>query len=78
MNIKTNQTSKGKMLSGFVNKYINERGAFNTGVCQYTFGLDPETATEGESPTVAPESTKMNGTTIKFPTSARRSTAAND
>lgn len=63
------------MLSGFVKKYINERGAFNTEVCQYTFGLDPETATDGETATIAPDSTKVNGPTIKFPTSARRSTA---
>ena len=37
--IKTGETSQGKMLSGFVNKYLNERGAFNTEVCSYTFGL---------------------------------------
>ena len=27
------------MLSGFVNKYLNERHTFNTDVCSYTFGL---------------------------------------
>ena len=27
------------MLSGHVNKYLNERGTFDTAVCQYTFGL---------------------------------------
>ena len=37
--IKTNETSEGKMLSGFVNKYINERQTFSTDVCSYAFGL---------------------------------------
>lgn len=27
------------MLSGFVNKYLNERGTFETDVCSYQFGL---------------------------------------
>lgn len=38
--IKLKVTNEGKMLSGFVNKYLNERGTFQTGVCQYSFGLD--------------------------------------
>ena len=43
--IKLKLTSEGKMLSGFVNKYINERGTFDAKICQYTFGLDgPEPA----------------------------------
>ena len=42
---KMKQTSEGKMLSGFVNKYISERTSFNTDVCSYTFGLvDPRTS----------------------------------
>ena len=39
-NIKIKLTSQGKMLSGFVNKYLNERGNFKTEVCQYSFGLE--------------------------------------
>ena len=30
------------MLSGHVNKYLNERSNFNTEVCQYNFGLGDE------------------------------------
>ena len=32
-NIKIKMSSEGKMLSGFVNKYLNERGNFKTDVC---------------------------------------------
>ena len=31
---------EGKMLSGWVNKYLNERGTFDTEVCSYSFGMD--------------------------------------
>lgn len=40
--IKMNGTSEGKMLSNYVNKYLNERHTFNTGVCSYSFGLAEE------------------------------------
>ena len=33
---------EGKMLSGWVNKYMNERGTFDTEVCSYKFGMDDE------------------------------------
>ena len=67
--IKTGETSQGKMLSGFVNKYLNERGTFSTKVCQYTFGLtkDSEPAIVSDAdyyPGTEPESA---GLKIKFP-----------
>ena len=37
--IKNKVTNEGKMLYGFVKNYINERGTFNTEVCQYSFGM---------------------------------------
>ena len=37
--IKLKMTSEGKMLSGYVNNYLNERGTFGTSVCSYSFGL---------------------------------------
>ena len=30
------------MLSGWVNKYLNERGTFDTEVCSYSFGMMDE------------------------------------
>ena len=72
-NIKIKMSSEGKMLSGFVNKYLNERGNFKTDVCQYTFGMDlplPQTATTDESTLKATATTNS----IKFPKTARKST----
>ena len=40
--IKAHKTCEGKMLSGWVNKYMNERGTFDTEVCQYKFGMEDE------------------------------------
>ena len=34
------KTCEGKMLSGYVKKYLNERHTFKTDVCSYTFGLN--------------------------------------
>ena len=63
-------TSEGKMLSGYVNKYLNERGNFKTEVCQYSFGMD--------QPTTEPtDDSTMKGLSVKFPKSARKSTADN-
>ena len=62
-------TSEGKMLSGYVNKYLIERGSFKTEVCQYSFGMD--------APTEVTEESSFKGFPIKFPKSARKSTAEN-
>ena len=76
--IKIKMSSEGKMLSGFVNKYLNERGNFKTDICQYSFGLSsdlqtkpPETATTEDSVMLM----KGPGTvtpSIKFPKTARK------
>lgn len=38
--IKLKTSCEGKMLSRFVQKYLGERGTFDTDICQYTFGID--------------------------------------
>ena len=56
------------MLSGFVNKYLNERHTFNTKVCSYSFGLGLDEATEAnkqQQPMTMTDGT--NG--VKFPKS---------
>ena len=67
--IKNRASTQGKMLSGHVNKYLNERGTFSTKVCQYTFGLtkpsEPEIVSDADYyPGTEPESA---GLKIKFP-----------
>ena len=58
------------MLSSYVNKYLQERGNFKTGVCQYNFGMDaPQMEISEES--------SFKGMPIKFPRSDRKSTADN-
>ena len=39
---KFRKSCEGKMLSGYVKKYLGERGNFDTGVCQYTFGFQDD------------------------------------
>ena len=71
-NIKSNLSSEGKMLSGFVNKYLNERGNFKTEVCQYSFGMDLPPV----PPTATTENSIIKGIPVKFPKTARKSTTA--
>lgn len=41
--VNARKSCEGKMLSSWVNKYMSERGTFDTEVCSYTFGMeDPE------------------------------------
>ena len=70
-NIKINVTSDGKMLSGFVKKYLNERHTFNTDVCQYTFGLvsDDEIKVEERTLETHRKNTEVR---IKFPSTSHR------
>ena len=70
------QTSEGKMLSGFVNKYISERTSFNTEVCSYSFGLNANTtASEFVSGQVDVVGESRIGTSngVRFPTTNRKS-----
>ena len=70
--IKSKQSSEGKMLSGFVSKYLNERGNFHTDVCQYSFGMDLPLP----SATATTENSFIKGVPVKFPKTARKSTTA--
>ena len=75
--IKTNLTSEGKMLSGYVNKYLRERTTFDPSICQYSFGLD-EKPTKGNASayqSVPGDERNTFSSSIKFPMSARRTTA---
>ena len=72
--IKSKMSSEGKMLSGYVNKYLNERGNFKTEVCQYSFGLDAATKPTEED---VSSFKAAGGLPIKFPSTARKSTADN-
>lgn len=75
--IKLKVTNEGKMLSSFVNKYLEERGTFSTGVCQYSFGFGindagkPNSAIDCEPPTRGGRNTA--NPLIRFPKSLHNS-----
>ena len=64
-----------KTLANFVQKQLNDRGTFDTDVCQYAFGLnttDELPLEEPFSPLSEPamlKDNKNNGLSIKFPNS---------
>ena len=66
--IKMSSTNEGKMLSGFVNKYLIERHTFNTKVCSYSFGLGLDDATEPNNKH-QPMSMTVGTNGVKFPKS---------
>ena len=66
--INEKMTCEGKMLSGWVNKYMSERGTFDTEVCSYAFGMDDKNA---EALIESPLATEFNirNSKVRFPKS---------
>lgn len=76
--IKTRLSSEGKMLSGHVKRYMNERSTFDTKVCSYKFGMDlngDEAVDIVDGTVIEDQVNNYNGQMIKFPTSGKRSIA---